>query len=235
MQNDTINKRTILFRGQTRRPGERVTMAGTQLPGIWVTGGIFPQNGNGDKAIIYQQVPNVEKHIVYADTVCQYTGINDDSEKNIYEKDIILFHLKNNVDVFFKGIVEYAENQAAFVVSICEPKLNNKEVMLKDCTCITVVGNVFDGEIETRAAEARCLYNECFVIAYEINKLTLLYGSEIEVLKDDTLSNMALRLMDKNTRAEIVIGLTNFTDEWKHYNQNPVEEAKAILTKINNL
>lgn len=235
MQNNTINKRTIIFRGQTRRPGERVTMAGTPLPGIWVTGGIFPQNGTGDKAIIYQQVPNVEKHIVYADTVCQFTGINDDSEKNIYEKDIILFHLKNNVDVFFKGIVEYAENQAAFVVSIYEPKLNNKEVMLKDCTCITVVGNVFDGEIETGATEARCLYNECFVIAYEINKLTLLYGSEIEVLKDDTLSNMALRLMDKNTRAEIVIGLTNFMDEWKHYNQNPVEEAKAILTKINNL
>lgn len=107
--------------------------------------------------------------------------------------------------------------------------------MLKDCTCITVVGNVFDGEFETGATEARCLYNECFVIAYEINKLTLLYGSEIEVLKDDTLSNMALRLMDKNTRAEIVIGLTNFMDEWKHYNQNLVEEAKAILTKINNL
>lgn len=235
MQNDAINKRTILFRGQTRRPGERVTMAGAPLPGIWVTGGVFPQNGNGDKAIIYQQVPKVEKHIVYADTVCQYTGINDDSEKNIYEKDIIIFYLENNPDVCFKGIVEYAENQAAFVVSICEPESTHKEVMLKDCTCITVIGNIFDGEIKTGTAKARCLYNECFVVAYEIDKLTLLYGSEIEVLKDDTISNMALRLMDKNTRAEIVTGLTNFIDKWKHCNQKPVEEAKAILTQISNL
>lgn len=36
--------RTILFRGQTRRKGERTSISGIPLPGIWVAGGVFPQN-----------------------------------------------------------------------------------------------------------------------------------------------------------------------------------------------
>ena len=69
--------RTIMFRGQIRKKGEKVTYGGIPLPGIWVTGGIFPQNGTGDKAIIYSQKPAVEKYVVYADTVGQYTGVSD--------------------------------------------------------------------------------------------------------------------------------------------------------------
>ena len=33
--------RTILFRGQTRRKGERTSISGIPLPGIWVAGGVF--------------------------------------------------------------------------------------------------------------------------------------------------------------------------------------------------
>ena len=69
--------RTILFRGQTRRKGERTSISGIPLPGIWVAGGVFPQNKGYDYAIIYQQNPKVEKYVVYADTIGQYTGIND--------------------------------------------------------------------------------------------------------------------------------------------------------------
>lgn len=36
--------KNILFRGQTRKKGEKVTMSGTPIPSNWVFGGIFPQN-----------------------------------------------------------------------------------------------------------------------------------------------------------------------------------------------
>ena len=70
--------RDILFRGQTRRKGEYiVNMAGDKCESHWVYGGIFPQNKDGDFAIIYQQEPEIRKFTVYADTVGQYTGLTD--------------------------------------------------------------------------------------------------------------------------------------------------------------
>ena len=54
--------RKILFRGQTRHKGEKTSISGKPLPGIWVTGGIFPQNKGYERAIIYTQDPKVEKH-----------------------------------------------------------------------------------------------------------------------------------------------------------------------------
>ena len=65
--------RKILFRGQTRRYGERVTLAGTKLPSKWAYGGVFPQEKGGTFSIIYQQRPKIEKHPVYADTVSEFT------------------------------------------------------------------------------------------------------------------------------------------------------------------
>lgn len=56
--------RKILFRGQTRHKGEKTSISGKPLPGIWVTGGIFPQNKGYERAIIYTQDPKVEKHVV---------------------------------------------------------------------------------------------------------------------------------------------------------------------------
>lgn len=53
--------KNILFRGQTRKKGEKVTMSGTPIPSNWVFGGIFPQNNGGDFAIIYQQDPEIQK------------------------------------------------------------------------------------------------------------------------------------------------------------------------------
>ena len=80
----------ILFRGQTRRFGEMVNaFSGKPIPSMWVCGGIFPQNGNGDRAIIYQQEPEFDKFSVYADTVGQYIGRNDIDDKRIFEGDIV--------------------------------------------------------------------------------------------------------------------------------------------------
>lgn len=47
--------RKILFRGQTRHKGEKTSISGKPLPGIWVTGGIFPQNKGYERAIIYSE------------------------------------------------------------------------------------------------------------------------------------------------------------------------------------
>lgn len=153
--------RTILFRGQTRRKGERTSISGIPLPGIWVAGGVFPQNKGYDYAIIYQQNPKVEKYVVHADTIGQYTGINDSLGNFIFEDDIITFWLKNDATrTRRKGVVEYSESSARFMVRVCE---STDVVMLKDCCCIHVIGNVFDGEFDKSESKMKQLYSRLYV------------------------------------------------------------------------
>lgn len=149
--------RKILFRGQVRRKGDRTSISGEPLPGVWVLGGVFPQNKGYDYAIIYQQEPKVEKYVVYAETVGQYTGIIDSIGTKVFEDDIITFWIRRDeAKIRLKGIVKYTESLACFTVSTSEPSGTDGFVQLKDCCGIHVIGNTFDGEFDKDEEELMC-------------------------------------------------------------------------------
>ena len=140
-----MQDRKILFRGQTRRFGEKVkNVAGEPMESNWVYGGIFPNNDGGDFAIIYQQEPTIEKFSVYADTVCQYTGLTDVYGIMIFEGDIVSFYDCLNSENGYSeqyccGVVVWDKETLSFQVT---NRLSAESYeVLSECS---VIGNKFD-------------------------------------------------------------------------------------------
>ena len=127
--------REILFRGQTRRHGEKVNMAGDKLPGRWVYGGVL--QGTGDYSIIYggENLDDIEKHTVYTDTIGQYTG-RDVKTGKVFEGDIG----KSRDGIF---LVVWNENTSAHMLQFYDPlaELLYLEEMWDDSE---IIGNIHD-------------------------------------------------------------------------------------------
>lgn len=129
--------REILFRGQTRRYGERLkNVARDPMPSNWVYGGIFHQNDRGGSfSIIYSYDP-IKKYTVYADTVGQYTGVNDRNETKIFEGDIVDV-LKEDE----RGVIKWDDDTARFVISMDGVITDFDSYWGKD---LEVIGNIYD-------------------------------------------------------------------------------------------
>lgn len=130
--------REILFRGQTRRYGEKVRMGdGEKLPGRWVYGGVL--QGSGAHSIIYggenENDPGegLDKWVVYSDTLGQFTGLLDKNGKRIFEGDIV-----RDVDTGNIRTVEYHGNRFVFV-SLLRHFFD--VIYEEDCE---VIGNIHD-------------------------------------------------------------------------------------------
>lgn len=145
----------VLFRGQTRKFGEKVNMAGEKLPGNWVYGGAF--QGDGDFSIIYgwknpdNEVLDVNKHVVYSETLGQYTGAKDKHGNKIFEGDILHGYFEDCCEdcgyTEFYIYVEYrADHKHGCGFFLIDPMCPDDINILDTATAVEyeVIGNIHD-------------------------------------------------------------------------------------------
>lgn len=136
--------REILFRGQTRKKGQKVWVDGTPVDGEWVYGGVL--QGVGDFSVIYggknqnDYGEDLQKWCVYTDTLGQFTGLTDKKGKRIFEGDICRVSrpcvLAYGKITFQNGCFWFVDDGPGGMLRLCDVKTNGFE--------IEVIGNIHD-------------------------------------------------------------------------------------------
>lgn len=141
-----------IYRGQIRRAGEKVNLKGKKLPSRWAYGGLFP--GSGDYSIIYggSSQEDIERNLVYSETVGEYTGLNDKNGTRIFEYDILKLYDAHTNYTWFAIVVfgnphgRYTWGWELAPLDKCEA---NTDIlcwieMEESGAYCEVVGNIFD-------------------------------------------------------------------------------------------
>ena len=126
--------REILFRGQTRRKGEKVRMDGSPVASNWVYGGVL--KGIGDHSIIYQTEPEFHKFPVYTDTLGQFTGPTDKNGVRIFEGDIVYVPDEEEA-----GVVAWDDESARFTIELTGLLIDFDNY---SAIHMEVIGNIYD-------------------------------------------------------------------------------------------
>lgn len=145
--------REILFRGQTRKYGEKVRIGdGAKVPGRWVYGGV--SQGVGDYSIIYggenENDPSegLDKWCVYTDTLGQFTGLTDKNGKKIFEGDILKWHanIKTSINgkvIFECGTFAFEYKDIAHGIDLEWFSFSDDDIAPPE-HCMEVIGNIHD-------------------------------------------------------------------------------------------
>lgn len=124
------------------------------MPSEWAEGGIL--QGSGCYSIIYgwtgddPHIGNdIDRHIVYSDTVGQYTGMTDKNGKRIFEGDIICVEFTKDTmpgelpqKWYDTACIHFSEDYHGWYAVFGE----DEESMLEydDPSCVEIVGNIYD-------------------------------------------------------------------------------------------